>query len=54
MYGVGDTSERSKGNKRNGKDKKTVNSGFGTFDIDTPQDRHISFEPALVKKRQTI
>ena len=42
------------GNKRNGKGKKTIKSGYGTFDIDTPQDRQSSFEPELVKKRQTI
>ncbi|PIF00741.1 MAG: hypothetical protein CR994_05160 [Maribacter sp.] len=47
-------SERSIGNKRNGKGKKTIKSGFGTFDIDTPQDRQSSFGPELVKKRQTI
>lgn len=46
--------ERSKGNKRNGKGKKTIKSGFGTFAIETPQDRHSSFEPTLVKKRQSI
>jgi transposase-like protein len=46
--------ERSAGNKRNGKGKKKVKSGFGSFEIDTPQDRHSSFEPDLVKKRQTI
>src|SRR5690606_15012524 len=45
---------RSKGNKRNGKGKKTLKSGLGTFEIDTPQDRHSSFEPEIVKKRQTI
>jgi len=49
-----DESERNIGNKRNGKGKKTIKSGFGTFDIDTPQDRQSSFEPELVKKRQTI
>ena len=54
MEGHLDESERSIGNKRNGKGKKTIKSGFGTFDIDTPQDRHSSFEPELVKKRQTI
>nr|WP_276166282.1 hypothetical protein [Zobellia alginiliquefaciens] len=27
---------RSNGNKRNDKMKKTLKSGFGTFDIDTP------------------
>lgn len=54
MNGHLDSRERSKGNKRNGKGKKTLKSSFGTFDIDTPQDRHSSFEPELVKKRQTI
>jgi len=54
MEGHLDESERSIGNKRNGKGKKTIKSGFGTFDIDTPQDRQSSFEPELVKKRQTI
>src|SRR5690554_7323789 len=49
-----DEQQRSKGNKRNGKGKKTIKSGFGTFDIETPQDRHSSFEPELVKKRQSI
>ncbi len=54
MEGHLDESQRSQGNKRNGKGKKTIKSGFGTFDIDTPQDRQSSFEPELVKKRQTI
>ena len=54
MEGHLDESERAIGNKRNGKGKKTIKSGFGTFDIDTPQDRQSSFEPELVKKRQTI
>lgn len=46
--------ERSRGNKRNGKGKKTIKSSAGSFDIVTPQDRHSSFEPELIKKRQTI
>ncbi len=54
MEGHLDESERSGGNKRNGRGKKTIKSGFGTFDIDTPQDRQSNFEPELVKKRQTI
>lgn len=49
-----DDSERSKGNKRNGKGKKSLKTGIGTFDIETPSDRQSSFEPELVKKRQTI
>lgn len=54
MEGHLDEQERSKGNKRNGKGRKTIKSGFGTFDIETPQDRQSSFEPELVKKRQSI
>src|SRR5690606_13612192 len=46
--------ERSKGNKRHGKGSKQVKTGVGTFDIDTPQDRHSSFEPEIILKRQTI
>ncbi len=49
-----DSSQRSQGNKRNGKGKKTLKSSFGSFDIETPQDRHSSFEPDIVKKRQRI
>ena len=49
-----DEEERSNGNKRNGKGSKTIKSSAGSFEIDTPQDRHSSFEPELVKKRQTI
>jgi len=49
-----DSSQRSEGNKRNGKGKKTLKSSFGSFDIETPQDRHSNFEPDIVKKRQTI
>lgn len=41
-------------NKRNGKGKKTVKSGLGTFEIQTPTDRNSSFEPEIIKKRQTI
>ncbi|SMO58845.1 Transposase (or an inactivated derivative) [Saccharicrinis carchari] len=49
-----DEHQRVSGNKRNGKGKKTIKSSAGSFDIETPQDRHSSFEPELVKKRQTI
>ena len=49
-----DDVQRGNGNKRNGKGKKTIKSGFGSFEVDTPQDRQSSFEPELVKKRQTI
>ena len=39
-------------NYRNGTKKKTVRSNYGEFQIDVPQDRHSSFEPKVVKKRQ--
>jgi len=42
-----DDDERSNGNKRNGKGKKTLKTGVGTFDIKTPQDRQSSFDPRL-------
>ena len=41
-------------NRRNGKLKKTVKSDTGSFELSTPRDREGSFEPQLVKKRQTI
>lgn len=46
--------ERKGGNKRNGKGKKTIKSSTGSFEIDTPQDRNSSFEPQIIKKRETI
>ena len=46
--------QREGGNKRNGKGSKTVKSSAGSFEIDTPQDRQSSFEPELIKKRQTV
>lgn len=49
-----DEEQRSKGNKRNGKGKKTIKSSQGSFEVSTPQDRQSSFEPELIKKRQTI
>jgi transposase-like protein len=49
-----DEEERKKGNKRNGKGKKTVKSSSGELTISTPQDRQSSFEPEIIKKRETI
>ena len=46
--------ERIKGNKRNGRGSKTIKSSNGPLTISTPQDRQSSFEPELIKKRQTI
>ncbi len=41
-------------NRRNGKLKKTMKTGTGSFELETPRDRDGSFEPELVKKRQTV
>ena len=49
-----DEQKREVGNKRNGKGKKTIKSSTGTFDIETPQDRQSSFDPQIVKKRETV
>lgn len=40
--------------RRNGKMKKTVQSEYGPIEIETPRDRDGSFEPEIVKKRETI
>ena len=49
-----DEQKRDQGNKRNGKGKKTIKSSTGSFDIETPQDRQSSFDPQIVKKRETV
>jgi putative transposase len=41
-------------NRRNGHLKKQMKSGHGPFELETPRDRNSSFEPEIVKKRQTI
>lgn len=49
-----DADERLSGNRRNGKVSKQIKTGSGTLSIDTPRDRTSSFEPELIKKRETI
>lgn len=46
--------ERSKGNKRNGKGKKTIRTSSGAVEIHPPTDRRSDFEPELIKKRETL
>ena len=41
-------------NRRNGHGRKTVHSDYGAFELSTPRDRHASFAPEIVKKRQTV
>ena len=49
-----DAEERQNGNKRNGKGTKTLKTSTGEVIIDTPQDRSSSFEPQIVRKRETV
>jgi transposase-like protein len=41
-------------NYRNGTNKKTLKSKYGDIDVSMPRDREGSFEPQLVKKRETL
>lgn len=43
-----------KGNRRNGVSKKEVRSSMGKFELETPRDRHSSYEPEIVLKRQVV
>jgi len=54
MEGHLDEEERGYGNKRNGRGSKTLKTSSGEITIETPQDRHSTFNPQIVKKRETI
>ena len=41
-------------NRRNGHGSKDMKSGEGSFSLSTPRDRRGSFEPQIVKKRETV
>jgi transposase-like protein len=41
-------------NRRNGHSTKELKTGEGSFTLSTPRDRAGSFEPQIVKKRETI
>jgi len=49
-----DDDERRVGNRKNGKGSKLLKTSAGSIEINTPRDRLGSFEPELVKKRETI
>lgn len=49
-----DEAERSTGNRRNGKTSKDIRTSSGTISVETPRDRASSFEPELIRKRETI
>jgi putative transposase len=43
-----------RGNRRNGKQRKQLRTSDGTIELSTPRDRHSSYDPQIVKKRETI
>lgn len=49
-----DDEQRDNGNRRNGHGTKRLKTGDGTIELDTPRDRSSSFEPQIVRKRETI
>lgn len=49
-----DDEERAEGNRRNGKTRKTVQTNSGPVEIETSRDRSGTFEPELIKKRETV
>jgi putative transposase len=49
-----DDLERDSGNRKNGKNKKLLKTSSGNIEVTTPRDRLGSFEPEIVKKRETI
>lgn len=51
---LSDCNENELPNRRNGKLKKTIKTDTGAFELETPRDRNSTFEPQLVKKRQTV
>ena len=52
-YPPGQAPPGGAGNSRNGSTPKRVQTELGTVEIKTPRDRNGSFEPQLVRKRQT-
>ncbi len=47
------STESEENNRRNGRNGKTLKTSAGSFELLTPRDREGSFEPQIVKKRQT-
>lgn len=49
-----DKDERLAGNRRNGKTTKDIRTSSGTISVQTPRDRSSTFEPEIIRKRETI
>src|SRR5215470_2816078 len=52
-YEKHDPAGQQQGNPRNGKSRKTLQGDFGELELETPRDRQATFEPKIVRKRQT-
>src|SRR5215467_3787438 len=52
-YEKHDPAGHHQGNPRNGKSRKTLQGEFGELELETPRDRQATFEPKIVRKRQT-
>lgn len=52
-YEKNDREGKETENARNGKGRKKIRGDFGEVELETPRDREGSFEPQLVKKRQS-
>jgi transposase-like protein len=49
-----DEEERRSGNRKNGKGSKLLKTSAGRIEINPPRDRLGSFEPEIIRKRETI
>lgn len=49
-----DEEQRQNGNRKNGHTAKSVKTSSGTLDIENPRDRSSTFDPQIIKKRETI
>ena len=52
-YSKYDYQNKETDNSRNGYSSKTLKSNYGNIEVDVPRDREGSFEPQIIKKRQT-
>ena len=52
LSGENEAVENPAGNMRNGRSRKTLKGEFGELPIETPRDRHGTFEPQLIPKRR--
>lgn len=46
--------QREKGNRRNGKVSKQVRTSDGVIEVESSRDRSASFEPQIIRKRETV